>query len=130
DKGLSVTLHVRGAPEHEGWAWSWANERAARSGLLAIGARLSVELRPPVATDKGTVVAELVDGMAAACFVGDDLGDLPAFDALDRLAAATGAVVLRVGVRSAEAPAELLSRADVLVDGPAGALSLLEQLAG
>ncbi len=40
---------------------------------------MSVELRPPVKTDKGTVVDELASGLGAACFFGDDLGDLPAF---------------------------------------------------
>ena len=57
--------------------------RGRRPGLVVHPARKSYELRPPVAVDKGTVVADLVDGMDAACFIGDDLGDLPAFDALD-----------------------------------------------
>ena len=51
---------------------------------------MSVELHPPVAVDKGTVLAELASGLAAACFIGDDAGDLPAFDALDELAEAGG----------------------------------------
>ena len=40
--------------------------------------RLSVELRPAVAIDKGTVVRESLTPTArpAACFFGDDLGDL------------------------------------------------------
>ncbi len=46
---------------------------------------MSWELRPPVPTDKGTVVTELAAGLAAVCFVGDDTGDLPAFEALRRL---------------------------------------------
>ena len=33
-----------------------------------------------------------------------------------------------VGVRSAEAPAELLATADVVVDGPRGVAALLEQV--
>jgi trehalose 6-phosphate phosphatase len=74
------------------------------------------------------VVDALVEAAAAACFLGDDLGDLPAFDALDRLAARSGADVLRVAVRSEEAPPELLARADLVVDGPPGALALLEEL--
>jgi hypothetical protein len=35
---------------------------------------------------------------------------------------------MRVGVRSPEAPPELLERADVVVDGPPGALALLRRL--
>lgn len=127
-KPLSVTFHYRENPDLEGAARSWAEGEAARTGLVVHPARMSFELRPPVDLDKGTVVEEQAAGMDAVCFLGDDRGDLAAFDALDRLAA-TGVHTLRVGVRSDEAPAELLARADVLVDGPRGALDLLVELA-
>ena len=126
-KGLAVTLHVRSAPEQAGWAESFARTHAAVSGLAVHPGRMSFELRPPVEVDKGTVVAEMLDGLHVACFLGDDLGDLPAFDALDRFRAA-GGTALKVGVRSREAPAELVARADLLVDGPDGALGLLRRL--
>jgi trehalose 6-phosphate phosphatase len=129
-KGFSLTLHVRTGRQHLEWARSWADATAHTTGLVVHGCRMSFELRPPIDVDKGSVVTELVRGMRAACFLGDDLGDLPAFDALDRLHADEGAHVLRVGVRSAEAPAELLERADVLVDGPPGSLALLHALLG
>jgi trehalose 6-phosphate phosphatase len=129
-KGLSVTVHVREAPEHDAWAGAWCQARAVVTGLVMHPARLSYELRPPIEVDKGTVVAGRVSGLDAACFLGDDRGDIPAFDALGRLAEETGASVLRVGVRSAEAPAGLLDRADLVVDGPDGALALLRRLLG
>jgi trehalose 6-phosphate phosphatase len=128
-KGYSLTLHVRNASEHEGWARDWAEAEAVRTGLALHPARRSFELRPPVDLDKGTVVDALVDGVSAACFLGDDLGDLPAFDALDRLGERTGgAVTVRIAARSTEAPAPLLERADVVVDGPEGALAFLRSL--
>jgi trehalose 6-phosphate phosphatase len=127
-KGLSVTLHVRTSPEHEGWVRAWAAEVAATSGLVAHPARRSVALRPPGAADKGTVVRTLAAGRPAACFLGDDAGDLPAFAALARLAA-TGAATVKVAVRSDEVPPELLARADLTVDGPEGAQALLRVLA-
>jgi len=116
-KGLALTVHVRATPEHDGWAQSWVREAAAASGLVMHRARRSYELRPPLVMDKGQVVTRLSAGLQAACFLGDDLGDLPAFAAL------------RVGVRSDEAPAELLAAADLLVDGPDGARQLLLALA-
>lgn len=128
DKGLALTLHVRVAPKESEWAAGWAVDHAARTGLVVHPARKSFELRPPVEVDKGTVVADLVDGMAAACFVGDDLGDLPAYDALDVAAEANGLRALRVAVRSAEAPPDLLERADLKVDGPASVVELFQQL--
>lgn len=127
-KPLSVTFHYRERPEREADARSWAEAEAARTGLLLHPARMSFELRPPVDRDKGKVVEEQAAGLRAVCFVGDDRGDLAAFDALDRLRA-TDVNTLRVAVRSDEAPAELLARADVLVDGPRGALDLLRTLA-
>jgi trehalose 6-phosphate phosphatase len=126
-KGLSVTLHTRNAPDEMEWARSWSEASGAVSGLAVHPGRMSYELRPPVPVDKGTVVTDLVRDATAACFLGDDRGDLAAFDALDRLAA-NGGAALRVGVRSDEAPAELLERADVTVDGPSGALDLLRAL--
>ena len=128
-KGLALTLHVRVAPKEADWAAGWVIDRAASTGLVVHPARKSYELRPPVSIDKGTVVADLLVGMRAACFIGDDLGDLPAFDALDVAAERDGLHALRVAVRSAEAPPDLLDRADYKVDGPDGALDLLSRLA-
>ena len=127
-KGLALTLHFRGRPDSEGPARAWAEAEAARSGLALAPGRMSYELRPPVRRDKGMVVSENAAELGAACFLGDDHGDLAAFDALDELAAG-GAVTLRVAVRSDEMPAELETRADLVVDGPRGAVALLEDLA-
>ncbi len=127
-KGLSLTLHFRTAPDREAEVVAWAAAEAATSGLVVRRAKASVELHPPVHADKGTVVAAAASGFDAACFLGDDVGDLPAFDALDRLGAA-GLHTVRVGVRTEEAPPELLERADLVVDGPEGALVVLRHLA-
>ena len=126
-KGLSIVVHYRTAPAAGSWAAAWAVEAAERTGLVRHPARMSEELRPPVPVDKGTAVAALIDGVAAACFLGDDAGDLPAFDVLDGLAG-RGGIALKVGVRSDEAPAALLAQADLVVDGPEGALDVLRRL--
>jgi len=126
-KGLSLTLHYRGNPEIDEQVHSFAEQLAQRSGLSMRPARLSVELHPPVAVDKGTALRDLAGGLAAVCFIGDDAGDLPAFRALDELAA-NGVTGVRIGVRSDEAPLELLDAVDVVVDGPAGVRDLLAQL--
>jgi trehalose 6-phosphate phosphatase len=90
---------------------------------------LSYELRPPVDIDKGTVLGQLLRDLDAGCFIGDDRGDLLAFDALDRFAA-DGGTAVRVAVRSPEAPPELIERADELVDGPAAVVARLRALVG
>ena len=75
---------------------------------------MSVELHPPVDIDKGTVVAELAVDASAVLYAADDLGDLPAFDALDDLASA-GVHVVRVAVVGPESPPEIVDRADLTV---------------
>ena len=128
-KGLSVTVHYRVDPSLEEPVSAWVTEQAEATGLAIHRARMSYELRPPIERDKGTVLAEAAEGRRQACFLGDDRGDLTAFDALDRLAE-QGVTVVKVGVESAEAPEDLLERADLVVDGPEGALSVLRALLG
>ena len=131
-KGLTVTFHWRRQPETESRVSRLVAVLAKETGLAAHPAKMSIELRPPLEVDKGTAVAELVPGCTAAAFLGDDRGDLPAFDALDELARRSdGAVAaVRVAVRSGESPIELVERAEVVVDGPKEALAFLRQLMG
>jgi trehalose 6-phosphate phosphatase len=128
-KGLSVALHYRNAPEMAGWVERWAEEAARRCGLVAHTGKMSVELRPPVTTDKGTVVTSLAAGLDRVCFLGDDRGDLPAFAALAALSQA-GVETLAVALDRDETPSELLAAADLIVDGPEGAQAVLAALAG
>ena len=128
-KGLAVTLHFRTAPDEAEWVRAWAGDQAERRGLLAHPARMSVEVLPPVGAGKGDVVARVAGDLEAVCFIGDDVGDVPAFDALARLAE-KGVHTLAVAVRSDETPGGLLERADLVVDGPEGALDLLRALEG
>ncbi len=126
-KGLSLTIHFRAAPEASEWVARNARETAAQFDLDRRPARMSIELHPRIALDKGTVVVEASPDPGRSIYIGDDLGDLPAYDGLDRLAA-QGHEVLRVAVQSPESPPELLSRADITVKGPRGAVRFLEDL--
>jgi trehalose 6-phosphate phosphatase len=128
DKVATVAVHWRRAPEAGPEVLAFARRWAADTGLVAQRGRQIVEFRPPVAVDKGSVVAELAAGCTAACFFGDDTGDLAAFAALDRLAAA-GTATARVAVADAESPPELIAAADVVVPGPGEAVALLRALA-
>jgi trehalose 6-phosphate phosphatase len=126
-KGLAVTLHFRDAPELGPWVERFAAAEAGRSGLAAHPGKMSWELRPPVRTDKGTVVTELAGGLGAVCYVGDDRGDLPAFEALVRLAG-HGVRTLAVAVGGPETPPELMAAADLIVADPAAVLAFLSIL--
>lgn len=130
DKDVILALHYRNSANHEAAAEQvaeLARTLADDHGLRATAARLVWEVRPPLDVSKATVVLNRSREQKArsAAFIGDDAVDLPAFDALDELEA-EGVRVLRVAVRSDEAPAELLQRADLTIDGPAGVVAFLE----
>ena len=128
-KGLSVTLHYRTHPEIEDEVLEWARAIEARTGLLARPARMSVELHPPVDEDKGTVLGRLAaDHDGPVLFAGDDVGDLPAFEALATLRA-SGRHAVGVVIDNPESPDALRSSADLVVDGPAAVVDLLDRIA-
>jgi len=133
DKGPIVALHWRGAPD-EGAAEAAVRavaERAEAAGLHTHWGRKVLELRPPVALDKGRGIHWLLRDadLDAALYVGDDRTDVDAFTGLRELVEGgrIGHAVC-VGVRSEETPAELESAADLLVDGTRGVRQLLSAL--
>ncbi len=137
-KGLTVTLHFRRAPEHADWVVDFAERQRATRGLMVVQGRLERELRPALAVDKGTVVRSLVaehdasgEPLWAAAAFGDDVGDLPAFAALDALGAAGGPLrtVVRVAAVDPESPGAVAAAADLTVAGATGAVALLRELA-
>ena len=133
DKGPIVALHWRGASDGaaaESLAASLAAQAEAE-GLVSHRGRMVLELRPPVAIDKGRVVGELLDasGSTAALYAGDDRTDLDAFAELARRREeGLLEAIVRVGVRSEEGPAEIAERADLTLSGPAEVRALLEAL--
>jgi trehalose 6-phosphate phosphatase len=128
DKRYAVAVHTRRVADPGRWAGpigQAADRVAARHDLEVVPGRMVWELRPQVYSDKGDAVRRVVaeSGAAAVVVAGDDLGDLPGFAVAAELGGG-----LRVAVRSAEAPPELLEAADLVVDGPEGVRELLEHL--
>ncbi|MCL4433618.1 MAG: trehalose-phosphatase [Actinobacteria bacterium] len=127
DKGLGFALHWRNVPELAQEALQIAVRLADAYGLELQPGRMAIELRVPVNVDKGSTVAKLADGRKRICYIGDDAGDLKAYDALDVLSR-SGSVVLRVAVNSPEIPGDLLERADTLLAEPASVAKMLNLL--
>jgi trehalose 6-phosphate phosphatase len=132
-KGLQVAVHYRGSPEPD----------AARRVLLArlgpvaeahgyrlLEGKRVVELAVEAGPTKGDVLLRVARtaGLRAAMYAGDDVADLEAFHAMDRLAE-EGVTALRVAVRHPEAPAALEEAADVVADDPGVLVGLLGHLA-
>ncbi|CAM5437898.1 trehalose-phosphatase [Streptomyces tanashiensis] len=131
EKGRAVAVHTRRALEPEGAFEALKGplgDLAIAHGLVLEPGRMVLELRPP-GMDKGVALAEYVRevGAGSVLYAGDDLGDLPAFAAVEKLRSdGTPGVLVCSG--STEVP-ELSERADLSVQGPAGVVAFLTELA-
>ena len=131
EKGLAVAVHTRRLDDPTG-----ALERltppltraADRHGLVLEPGRMVVEVRAP-GMDKGAAVRQLQKELRADAmvFVGDDLGDLQAFEAVRALR--RGGMVGLLVCSGSEEQQALVELSDVVVDGPDGVMELLGRLA-
>lgn len=131
EKGQAVAVHTRRATDPQA-AFDSLREPlatlAARHGLVLEPGRMVLELRPP-GMDKGVALAEYVRevGAESVLYAGDDLGDLPAYAAVEKLRS-DGLAGLLVCSGSTEVT-ELADRADLLLPGPAAVVAFLSALA-
>jgi trehalose 6-phosphate phosphatase len=131
DKGIAVAVHVRRMDDPAGAFHELHAPMAAlasRNGLSLEPGRLVLELRAE-GMDKGEALRGLLreSGARSVMFVGDDLGDVAAFDAVDEFRA-EGGYGLLVCSGSVEQNA-LVERSDLVVDGPPGVVALLRTIA-
>lgn len=134
EKGQALAVHTRRAADPQAafdTLRSPLGELAARHGLIVEPGRLVLELRPP-GMDKGVALAKYVreTDAASVLYAGDDLGDLAAYAAVEKLRTEgpDGIPGLLVCSGSAEVP-ELAERADLLLPGPAAVVDFLAALA-
>jgi len=130
-KSLAVAVHTRRLPDPASALERLTPvlEKAARRHDLALEpGRMVVEVRAP-GMNKGNAVRTLKRELRADAmmFVGDDLGDIEAFEAIAALRR-EGMVGLLVCSGSAEQQA-LVELSDIVVDGPAGVLAFFRQFA-
>lgn len=132
-KGATVAAHHRETEDAEAVARLESRLRAIaeREGMDLVFGKRVVELVPGGRPLKEAAIERIVDEglLRAALYAGDDLADLRAFDALDRMRAA-GRLrrVLKVAARGPETPGELIAAADVVVEGPPGMVELLNRI--
>jgi trehalose 6-phosphate phosphatase len=130
DKRLSLVVHARKAHDPD------AALAALRAPVSALAERLGFEVHPGSDVlelrlpgfDKAGALRTLAADRVAVLFLGDDLGDLPAFAEVARMRAA-GVTAYCVGVLSSGV-AEVDGAADVEVRDPEAAVGLLRRLAG
>lgn len=130
DKGSSLAVHTRRLadplPALEALRKP-LTDLAESVGLRLEPGNMVLELRPP-GIDKGVAIRRLIESTDAksVLYAGDDLGDLAAFQALDELRA-EGLYAVLVAARSSGATA-LTDAADIVVDDPAGVVTVLTAL--
>ncbi len=133
-KGATIAVHYRATRDADA-AGRLLQERLS---ALALPARMAlvpgkyvVELVPAGLPLKEGAVDRIIqdEQLRAALYAGDDLADFLAFEALDR-ARGDGRLehAVKVAVRGAETPEELMAAADVVVEGPAEMIELLATL--
>jgi trehalose 6-phosphate phosphatase len=131
-KGGSVAVHYRAADD----AVAAQSTLAARlapvalaAGLELLAGKMVIELVPAGRPLKEGAVERIVEDerLDAVLYAGDDVADIRAFEALDRLAE-RGLRTVKVAVHGRETPLALSDAADVVVDGPAGLVTLLRGL--
>jgi trehalose 6-phosphate phosphatase len=132
EKGLSVAVHTRAAPDPDATlaaATALVEEVASATGLAVNHGRYVVELRAPGARDKGDAIRALVAERrpATLLFAGDDLVDLPAYEAVLAFRGDGGDAV-GVFVDNPEA-ATVRALADVVVPDTEACVAFLHALA-
>lgn len=130
EKGLAVAVHTRRLDDPDASyddLLSAIREEAGRHDLVVEPGKQVIEVRS-AGMHKGIVVERLVEELGATgfLFIGDDLGDVEAFEAVRALAKNGIATLLVCSADSEESALHPLS--DVLVSGPEGVLDLLRQL--
>lgn len=130
EKGLAVAVHTRRSTDPVGSferLLPVLTEAAEARHLTVEPGRMVIEVRAS-GMDKGIALRGLVDeaGAKAVVFVGDDLGDVPAFEAVRELRAA-GMPALLVCSGSDEQSA-LRPMSDLVVTGPDGVMDFLTGL--
>ena len=130
DKTYSLTVHYRGAtPERAAEVEAWSDQVAIAQGLHARSAKMSVEIHPPIERNKGDAIADMLDGLSAAVYFGDDVGDRSAFE---RLTTAREGGSLQASasvlVNGVETPDELIDAVTDVVTTPEEAVAMLDQV--
>lgn len=133
-KGATGTIHYRLAQDtrraREAILQLLVQCPSARGLQISEGRRV-VNILPPIETSKGTAVQKLARdrGLSGAIYMGDDVTDMDAFQALSSLRRAGSCDSLLVAVSSPEVPADLLQEADYQLEGVDAVVSFLEQAA-
>jgi trehalose 6-phosphate phosphatase len=132
EKGITASIHYRNTSSEVGERCKeFVKREGEQLGLRITTGRGVVEARPPIRADKGTATRKVVEEYEPEkmLFMGDDTTDLDAFRELEALREeGVLSEILRIGVKSEEGPPEIVSEADLVVEGTEGVEEVLRSL--
>jgi trehalose 6-phosphate phosphatase len=131
-KGFHASIHYRASADPEAARATLLGSLeglAAGAGMRLLEGKRVIEVAPRRAPSKGDVVERVAreERLEALLYAGDDLPDLEAFHAVERLRE-EGRNGTRITVSSSGTPEALLRQADVVVESPSALVALLRSL--
>jgi trehalose 6-phosphate phosphatase len=128
-KRVGGSIHYRLAPDKEQTRQKLLEllaEPARRVNMQLSEGKQIVEIRPPLAIDKGLALRHFaqINDLSGLIFAGDDSTDLDAFMEIAQLRQ-RGLAALAIVVRHPDTLPALLQHADIVVDGVPGMVALL-----
>ncbi len=122
DKGMSVAVHYRNVPDPtmaRSMLLQMMKSLAVERGLETREGKMVLEIGPRTSVNTGTEVVRLARELelTGAIFIGDDVTDCDAFDAMRELAGETGLKGAAVAVVDEETPEDVLRKADYCLAG-------------
>jgi trehalose 6-phosphate phosphatase len=133
DKGATISIHYHLCPRPDAskaQILKFLKKSSHIKNLRIIEEKTNIGIVPPVDIDKGTAVNNLISQyhLSGAIFLGDDIGDVPAFRAI-RLARQNidfdGLAILVTGEETRQ---DIINEADFTLDGVQATKALLKWL--
>ena len=131
-KRVGGSIHYRLAPDKEQTRQKLLGlltESAQRVNMLLKEGKQIIEIRPPLAINKGIALRQFAqrNELRGLIFAGDDLTDLDAMLEIPELRQ-QGLAALAIAARHHDTPPELLQHADIVVDEVPGMVALLREI--
>jgi trehalose 6-phosphate phosphatase len=133
NKGVTASVHYRLSPDPDATGkriMTALRSSAQASSLRIIPGRLSVNLLPPLAINKGTAVLDLIEryNLSGGVYIGDESTDIDAFKAIHEANRRADFLGFTLAVLSRETPPAVAEAADFTLDGTDEVARFLEWL--
>lgn len=134
DKWASISIHYRLSTqpaEAKARILAVLDRSTNMNGLRVIEENMVVGIVPPLDIDKGTAVSGLIrkHPLHSALYIGDDVADIPAFNAIHEANRQGGFKGLSIAVTSRVTIPEVITAADFILNGVKETALLLQWLA-